>query len=116
MELCGTCHNLQKTVQSKLWYDPGIFAQKATSNFFGLARYYDAASSSLTVSVDNEAGQMGSPYTVPGPGAPATAFVYGPTAVGQAGVLTGLTIKTNAKDMALVTVSVFDQDVGWRGT
>ncbi len=44
-----------------------------------------------------------------------TPVVFGPTAVGQHGALTGITIETNAADMSLVSVMVADQSWGYRG-
>ena len=133
--------NFTKVVQSKLWDTPGGYQlEKAAVRLFGLAIYYSLLSPNLTVSIDNESGQ--SPLTLPiGPGIltwtnnsgqPITwtnsllqvitwfsagngIVVFPPQAVGQVGVLTGLTFETNCPDMALISAMLQDEIVGYRG-
>jgi hypothetical protein len=87
-----------KVVQSRLWDAPGGYLfNKTETRFWALAQYYSASSPDLTVDIDNEqnaypyATQTGSAHvTITGP-AGAGYFVTPPQAVGQAGVLSGMT-------------------------
>lgn len=134
-----------KTVQSKLWDQPGSYIVDKTANrVWGLAYYYSADSPNLTVGIDNEVNTAeytltlspGSVAFINGFGDPVVflnasnqvvAFigtsggggtgivVFPPTAVGQAGALTGLTVSTNAADMALISMILEDQVWQYRG-
>jgi hypothetical protein len=105
---------LTKTAQSRLWDGPGgITHVKASTRLFGLTNYYSSSSPTVTVSVDNESGSMTSPYSLTPAGT--GNFIWPPEAVGQQGVLTGLTIKTNAADMSLVSVTLLEELVQYRG-
>ena len=48
--------NLLKTVQSKLWDDPGYFSTKAARRLYGLFYYTDNTNGVVTISVDNGFG------------------------------------------------------------
>ena len=134
-----------KRIQSKLWDNPGSYLVAKTANrIWGLAYYYSSLSPTLQVGVDNEDSSAQSTLTL-GPGSIAfvnasnvsvvflNAFnspvaligtsgggatgvvVFPPTAVGQNGVLSGLTISTNAADMALISMILENQVWGYRG-
>ena len=123
-----------KVAKSKLWDKPGGYQfTKGISRLWGILQYYDPISPSLTISIDNESQSDSNDYTVASPveadwttqtGAPAkwttqsgAAVVWqaagigviGPTAVGQNGVLTGLTATTNCADMAIISLSIGPQ-------
>ena len=134
-----------KTIQSKLWDRPGAyhFIKNAT-RVWGLAYYYSSESPNLTVGIDNETSSSQVTLTL-GPGAipfvnasaVAVLFenasdaivtllstsggggtgivVFPPTAVGQTGALSGLTISTQAADMALISMILEDELWGYRG-
>jgi hypothetical protein len=134
-----------KRILSKLWDNPGSYLVTKTANrVWGLAYYYSSLSPELRVGVDNEDSSAQSTLTL-GPGSIAfvnasnqsvvflNAFntpvaligtsgggatgvvVFPPTAVGQNGVLNGLTISTNAADMALISMILENQVWGYRG-
>lgn len=130
-----------KTVQSKLFDKPGgLLTNKGVSRLWGMANYYSNAAPDLTVSVDNENGVSNQVLTL-GPqvvpvfnnvnalvpifnnvndeievlGSGNGVVVFPPQAVAQQGVLIGLTAKTNAADMALITLAIDDNIVGYRG-
>ena len=119
-----------KTVQSKLFATPGGYMfTKTVGRLWGLAIYYSNLSPALKVSVDNETGNSGTaivgglattiinalgdvvpvvnalsvPVVISGSGT--GIYVFPPQAVGQQGALTGLTVSTNAADMALVSLT-----------
>lgn len=134
-----------KRIQSKLWDNPGSYLVNKTANrIWGLAYYYSSLSPELQVGVDNESTSAQYTITlVPGAiafvnasnvsvvflnasnahvvlagtsGGGATGIVvFPPTAVGQNGVLNGLTISTNAADMALISTILENQAWGYRG-
>lgn len=105
-----------KTVQSKLWSKPGGFdVQKSSNRIWLTGQYYSGVSPNITVSVDNETGT--NPITItPNPAGLTTGvFVAGPTASGQVGNFLGMTITTNAANMALISAAIDAVDVGYRG-
>lgn len=130
-----------KTVQSKLWERPSYVFERTASRLFGLAIYYSNLAPDIVISVDSEFGS--SPQTYPvGPilasivnasgqpvsvvnalGQPVTVFagsnqrivVFPPAAVAQHGALLGLTLTTQAADMALVSLTLVDEIFGYRG-
>jgi hypothetical protein len=119
-----------KRVQSKLWSQPvGYQVTKTATRLWGLARYYSQESPSLNISIDNQSGQSTEQYTFGEDGIPVfnglgdeipvfnasndeiEAFSTGdflavlqPTAVAQQGPLIGLTLTTNAADVALISL------------
>lgn len=110
--------NFTKTVQSKLWDAPGGYLfQKAITRFWALAQYFSTVSPDLFVQIDNETNAY--PYVIPTGNAHFTVtgptgagyFVTPPQAVGQAGVLSGMTIQTNAADMALISAMLGGYEV-----
>lgn len=134
-----------KRIQSKLWDNPGSYLVTKTANrVWGLAYYYSSLSPELRVGVDNENSSAQSTLTLsPGSivfvnasgqsvvflnalnalvsmigtsgGGATGVVVFPPTAVGQNGVLNGLTITTNAADMALISMILENQVWGYRG-
>lgn len=106
--------SFSKTVQSRLWDAPGGYMHvKAATRLFGIAYVYANTSPTFTVSIDNEAGSMVTPYTI----SPAATgyFEIPPEAVGQAGIMVGLTITTSAADFGLSSVALQEEIVGYRG-
>lgn len=109
-----------KVVQTKLWDTPnGYMFDKANSRFWGLLKYNSVSSPALDVSIDSEANA--SPYslpastcTIPGPSQPGF-FATPPQAIGQHGVLTGITVKTFAADADFISLAINADDVGYRG-
>jgi hypothetical protein len=116
--------NFTKVVESKLWAEPGGYLlNKATGRFWAIANYASIASPSIILSIDavsadpNVAGSIVSTsagYTIPGPSITGH-WVTPPQAVGQQGILTGMTIKTNCADMTLISAMIDDKIVGYRG-
>lgn len=108
-----------KTFQTKLWDTPGYVFDKATARVWGITKYNSTSAPNLTVSIDNEVNAEpyavpASTYTITGP-AVRGYFVTPPQAVGQQGVLIGMTWKTTAADMEFVAVAMDDQIAGYRG-
>jgi hypothetical protein len=116
--------NFTKTVESKLWAEPGGYmVNHAPGRFWALTNYYSLSSPSIVLSIDavsadpNHAGSIVSTsasYTIPGPTSTGH-WATPPQAIGQQGILTGLTIKTNCNDMALIAVTMDAKIVGYRG-
>ena len=116
--------NFTKVVESKLWAEPGGYmVNHAPGRFWALANYYSLSSPSIILSIDavsadpNAAGSIVSTsatYTIPGPTSTGH-WATPPQAVGQQGILTGMTIKTNCNDMALISAMIDDKIVGYRG-
>lgn len=130
-----------KRVQSKLWDTPGTYATiKTATRLFGLANYYSTEGAELTISVDNENTASSTDYTfapnesiwtnaqgdvvdwindaadiVPWYTAGGGVVVFPPQAVGQQGALTGLTLETQAADVAIISLMLIDSDFQYRG-
>ena len=105
----------KKTAVTKLWDKPGGYQFfKFVSRLWAIVLYYSTASPTINVTIDNETG---SSAQVPLPLTPSTTgyCVSAPQAVGQTGVLTGMTISTNCADVALVTAQIQDQIGDYRG-
>jgi hypothetical protein len=106
-----------KVVQSRLWDAPGGYTHvKAATRLFGIAYVYANTSPTFTVNVDNEstvAPFTSNPYVIT-PSATGY-FEIPPEAIGQQGIMTGLTITTSAADMSLISVAVQDEIAGYRG-
>jgi hypothetical protein len=116
--------NFQKTVQSRYWDAPGGYQfSKASSRFWSVWDYNVTGSLNMVVSIDavGISGANGTTfsnsatYTIPSP-AGTGYFVTPPEAVGQQGVLTGMTIKTNEADLSLVSAMLQnDPRISYRG-
>ena len=130
-----------KTVQSKLWDKPGTYhITKESTRLWGLFRYFSAVSPDLRITIDNEtgstdvqsslgpltatwltatgavgtwvtAGAVAAEWTTAGEGI----VVLEPTAIGQNGVLTGLTVQTEAADMAIISMMIQNEIGAYRG-
>ena len=134
----------QKTMQTRLWDAPaGYDHTKSSVRLFSMARFFGQANLSYQIFIDNEFGvpdPPAQPYTAtPTPffwqttgGAPylwhttgGATFLWGvasgaisvmpPTAIGQVGVLTGMTTLTTCDDMVLISEMIQDEIVQYRG-
>lgn len=130
-----------KTVQSKLWDKPGSYnIGKATTRLWGLFRYYSNIYPDLRITIDNETSRAPVQSSL-GPldaqwvtesGALATwhtasaqdavwsnsgegVVVLAPTAVGQNGRLTGITVQTEAADMAIISMMIQNSIISYGG-
>lgn len=130
-----------KTLQSKLWSQPGGYEfTKASTRLWGLANIYSLDQPELFISVDNENSSSTNPIifgafpvtivnvngvvvpvinslgqTVVILGAALGISVSQPTSVAQQGALTGLTVSTTAADVALISLSLQNEVVQYRG-
>lgn len=107
-----------KRFQSRLWDAPaGYDHTKSSVNLFAMAQFL-GSSNSYNIFIDNEKGvsQRAGPYThtdTPAADQEVTS-VMPPTAIGQIGVLTGMTIETTADDLVVVSVMMQDEVVQYR--
>jgi hypothetical protein len=135
---------IEKIVQSKLWARPGGYMfTKASTRLWGVLQYFNVAGQPLSVAIDNEIGGTTSETIAVGPtlltwtnnagqpilwsnnvGQPMVWYAVGaggglvvlqPQAIGQQGALTGLTMSTTVADMAIVSMSMRDEIVQYRG-
>jgi hypothetical protein len=110
---------LTKLVQSKLWVTPeGYHTVKTAGRFWLIAKYEDISSPNITVNIENETADNVVPstatYTITGPGA--TGFFVAPAqAIGQMGVMLGMTISTNCTDMTLISAMIQPELISYRG-
>ena len=130
-----------KTVQSKLWDKPGSYnLGKASTRLWGMFRYYSPLEPNLRISIDNEtsaadvqsdlgpldarwltagdaeaiwrtAGGADASWTTSGNGI----VVLEPTAIAQNGVLSGLTVQTEAADMAIISMMIQNSVIEYKG-
>jgi hypothetical protein len=115
----GQSTAFQKLIQSKMWVVPeGYHTVKTIGRFWSIVDYTDAASGTFTVEVENETTNTVTPhsatYTITGP-LQNGFFVSPPQAVGQMGVMNGMTIRTNAKDMTLISAMLQPELASYRG-
>lgn len=130
-----------KTLQSKLWFDPGGYQMtKATTRFWGLFSFYSLLGLTLVVNIDNER-ETTNAYTLVlnapellwfnNADAPIVwtnnvgdvitwlgnngILASDPVAVAQNGVLTGMTLTTQAADMAIISMKIQDELGAYRG-
>lgn len=130
-----------KTAQSKLWAQPiGYNEVKSADRLWGLVQYFSNDEPELTVSIDNESGSAPTDYEL-GPNvatwtnesgevvgwtnasaaiviwtvAAVGIVVFPPQSIGQNGVLLGMTVTTNAADVALISLMIAPQGVSYRG-
>jgi hypothetical protein len=112
--------NFTKRVQSKLWDAPGYELNKTTGRFWSMWQCYNTADTNFTAFIDavgvSQAGQFtnAQPYVITGPTSEGF-FVTPPQAIGQQGVLIGMTFKTTAADMALISASWLPDTHDYRG-
>jgi hypothetical protein len=113
-----------KTVQSRYWDEPGGYQfSKATGRFWSVWNYNVAGSLNIVANVD-AVGINGSngqtftntnTYTIPSPSGTGY-FVTPAQAVGQQGVLTGITLQTSEADVSLVSAMIQqDPRIAYRG-
>lgn len=129
-----------KVAQSKLWDKPGYENYKYGSRFWGVLKYYSDVSADLTISIDNETNSaskvldfnpltltlfnnvgneivltnnIGGVITLLSAGTGFT--VIPPDAIGQNGALIGLTVTTQAADMAIVSMKIAPLQLAYRG-
>ena len=103
-----------KVVQSRLWDGPGGYMHvKAGTRLFGIAYVYANTSPTFTVNIDNENSITAASYNI----VPAAAgyFEIPPEAIGQQGIMMGLTITTSAADFGLSSVALQETIVQYRG-
>ena len=133
--------NFTKVAQTKLWDKPGGYQfTKFVGRLWGIVKYYSALATTLNISIDNEnssnsnavaaipdavnwvnnlgavvqwLNNSGNPVAWVSNGGGYS--VLAPAAVAQAGVLTGVTLTTNAADMAIITMQIQDSVAGYRG-
>jgi hypothetical protein len=113
-----------KTVQSRYWDEPGGYQfSKATGRFWSVWNYNIAGSLNIQASIDavgiNGADgttfTSSTTYTIASPTGTGY-FVTPPQSVGQQGVLTGMTLKTNDADVSLVSAMIQnDPRISYRG-
>jgi hypothetical protein len=113
----------QKTIQSRYWDEPGGYQfSKATGRFWSVWNYNVAGTLNILASIDAVAINSGGStttdsiaYTIASPSG-AGYFVTPPQAVGQQGVLQGITLKTNEADVSLVSAMIQqDPRISYRG-
>jgi len=133
-----------KMMQTRLWDAPaGYDHTKSSVRLFSLHQFLGSKNLSFTIRIDNEngAGNQAGPYTGTPPvftwfnaggavvnwvnnvSAPVIWYITGanftltlpPTAVGQIGVLTGMTTSTLCDDMILISQMMQDEIVQYRG-
>ena len=125
---------LEKTIQSRLWADPGYWFTKTVNRLFGLVNYYDARNGVLTVDIDNinnltetvsvnlspdgifwtnntgaEINWTNNTGATINWGLDSGVVVFPPTAVSQNGPLIGLTLQTKCADMALLSLGFLEE-------
>lgn len=110
-----------KVAQSRLWDEPGgIDFTKATSRFWSTWFCNSTVSTSISLTID-AVGVDGSGsqytntngYSIAGPTATGY-YCSQPQGVGQQGIFTGMTIRTSAADMELITAKIAEEIVGER--
>jgi hypothetical protein len=109
----------EKRAASKLWDAPGSYVMRKTSNrFWGLCYYNSTTSPDWHVSIDSidqaSATVTNQNFTVTGPASTGW-FVVPPQVASQQGEFIGLTMKTNAADMQLVSTVIDPQAHDYRG-
>lgn len=111
-----------KVAQSKLWFDPGGYeGYKTVNRFWSVWECYSTISTAIIADIDgtgldadgNQFSNTNS-YTITGP-VNMGFFITPPQAVGQQGVATGMTIVTEAADMALISAKISSEYQGYRG-
>lgn len=107
-----------KVAQSRYWDAPGGYLfTKDVSRLWAVADYFSTLSPNLIFkidAVDQTAGASSQTYTITGPNQTGY-FIAPPQAIGQSGQLTGLTIQTNAADVAIASVMVGEEPTQYRG-
>jgi hypothetical protein len=96
-----------KTVQSKLWTNPGYYFTKQMLRLLGIIQNSTGSTITLRVTCDNEANSSPSvTVTVPG----TSLFdVFGPIPLGNSGRLLGISVQTEASDAAILSMTMINQ-------
>lgn len=124
---------ITKTVVSKLWDTPGYYITKLVQRLYGITVYYNTDASTVNVSIDNGTsstlisaiGANGQLLWFNNVGAQISwtnnmsdpliwriasgGLVFGPEAVSQEGPLIGMTLTTQAADVAIVSLCLIEQ-------
>lgn len=129
----------QKVLQSKLWANPSYWFKKTTPYIAGILNFNNTIGT-VTVTVDNENGTPdGVPINVVSSGeatwinasnvvvswinvssvpviwgAPGLALIP-PQLAGQAGVLLGMTVTTNAQDVSILSLALLEENYAYLG-
>lgn len=111
-----------KTAQSKLWFDPGGYESgKTVSRFWSMWQCFNTTDTNIILDVDatgvNSSGAQyteSNTYTITGPTGTGF-FTTLPMSVGEQGVAIGMTLITNAADMALISAKIDVGNVQYRG-
>lgn len=121
-----------KIVQSKLWANPSYLYMKTATRLYGLINHNHVGGGVTTVTVDNENGSTSTEVSVQPPSLVWTndtgqaitwenassqviswirvgLVIFGPVSIAQNGRLIGITLKTEASDIALLSVIVLGQ-------
>lgn len=132
-----------KVVQSKYWDTPGSYQfQKAPARVWAIFSFTSDTPINVEIDVENENPNLPATYsfesptnaipvvnglgvtipcvnglgvTIPVISVASGYYITPPTAVGQNGVLTGLTVRTSEEDVSLLSVMVSDQLTQYRG-
>ncbi len=96
-----------KRVISKLWATPGYFTNKVSLHALGIVKFY--SSDPLTFFADNETETDSPSVIISPPDSVPGIEVFGPIPIGQQGRLTGITLETNAADVAILSLMLADQ-------
>lgn len=102
-----------KTVQSKLWANPSYWYEKTNPLLSGLLNFY-TASGTASVTVNNETGTGDVTLSVPNGGSTGLQTIP-PQTVGQTGIYMGFTVSTTAPDMAILSLSLLEQNYQYLG-
>lgn len=125
--------NFTKTAQSKLWATPGYDSTKQAMQLLGILNFY-AFDDDVNITIDSEVGSNAASTAtiIPGVtwvndsddpvtwvnnsnvavvwGSEQSLVVFGPDPVGgYTGRLTGVTVQTNASNVALLSIKLIDQ-------
>jgi hypothetical protein len=98
---------ITKTAQSKLFSIPGIYYQKQMLHLIAVYKNYDGNATSVQITADNE---VNSSAPIGMSLLPNLEFnVVGPTPLSNNGRMLGITVQTNAVDIALLGMTMVDQ-------
>jgi len=97
----------------------GYHTVKTVGRFWAIANYTSINSPNLTVEIENETTNTVAPqtavYVIAGPTSLLGYFITSPQAVGQMGVLNGMTIRTDCDDMTLISAMLQLELASYRG-
>lgn len=132
--------NLTRTLRSRFWAPMSYARIKGENRFWGVIKFYSGPASTITISIDSEFGLSPKTINITPPSAIWTnnadvvavwtnnasviatwstggdgTVVLGPNSCGQQGALTGITVSTNAQDIAVLSMATMAIDVQYRG-